>query len=171
MKKVLTVIIWIVILGAILFGVYTVLPEYPHNVIKGHVQMLTDAEAKNYITKVQNLFNDDVDATYQMILEKNTSLIGWVHELPEENAEGVRKVIFYGNGASINIHEIQGYDDMLYTSCAVKIEFRIGDNNSVDIVPYIDGELIQVPDNKKTNDALKELIFDQLYNGSDTNRN
>ena len=60
---------------------------------------------------------------------------------------------------------------MLYTSCAVKIEFRIGDNGSVDIVPYIDGELIQVADKKKTNDALKELIFDQLYNGSDTNRN
>lgn len=46
MKGFLKVIIWIVILGAICFGVYMILPEYPQNFVKSVVQPMVNSQAK-----------------------------------------------------------------------------------------------------------------------------
>ena len=49
MKNFLKTLLWIVIIGAVLFGIYYVLPEYPQNFIKSFVQPIVNSEAKTRI--------------------------------------------------------------------------------------------------------------------------
>ena len=164
MKQVLKVLMWIVILGAVCFGIYLILPEYPHDFVKSFVQPVVNSQAKTRITQIQTLNNQDVNANYKDILEKSTGMSCWVYETREEEP-GVEYVIYRGNGATINIKDVEGYNDMLYTSCVIKFEFKISGNN-VEIIPYIDGTKIAVENtatSKDTNDLLKKIIISQLY--------
>lgn len=165
MKKVINAIVWIVVIGAILFGIYMILPNYPQNFVKGHIQQLTNSSAQARIEQVQSLNNKDVNASYGSFLGKSTSMNAWVYYSAEDSGTGYEQVRFYGNGANINLKEIQGYDDMLYTSAAVEIIFEIDASGNVNITPYLDGVAIQ-GDNRETNEALKRTIFTQLYTGS-----
>ena len=102
MKNFLKTLLWIVIIGAVLFGIYYVLPEYPQNFIKSFVQPIVNSEAKTRIQQVQNLAVEGVDGqTYKTVLEKNTGMSCWVYETREEEP-GVEYVIYMGNGASVN---------------------------------------------------------------------
>ncbi len=166
MKQLGKVLIWIIILGAILFGVYAFVPEYPHNFMKSFVQPVVDARAKELITSVQNLTNSDVNnATYKEILEKHTSMRYWVYET-RETEPGVEYVIFGGKGASINLKDYTDYDGLLSTSAFVKFEFKITGNN-VDIYPYIDGKPMHINDARhaETNKKIRLDILSQLYGG------
>ncbi|MBR1866093.1 MAG: hypothetical protein IJ801_06270 [Lachnospiraceae bacterium] len=165
MKQILKVIIGIVILGVIGFGVYTILPEYPHNIVKSIVQPVTNARAKDLIHKVQNLPNKDVDnVMYKTILEKNTGMCSWVYD--NEIEPGVEYVTFNGKGASINLKEYAEYNGKMSTSCFVKVDFKIK-GNSVEIVPYIDGVKMSIDDGKheEMNKQIRADIFTQLYKG------
>lgn len=166
MKKFFKVVVWIVILGAVLFGVYTVLPEYPHNFAKSVIQPIIDSEAKTRITQVKALTNKDLNnATYETILESEANTTCWVYETREEEP-GVEYVIFYGRGVSINLKDFVDYNGKLSTNAIVKIEFRIRGNN-VDIYPYVDGTKMNIEDGKHVdqNDQIKLEIFKQLYSG------
>jgi len=154
MKKFLKVLMWIVILVVICLGIYTILPNYPKNFVKSFVQPVVNSEAKARINAVKNLTNQDVDATYEMILEPNTSLSFWVYEKNE--TDGTETVSFYGNGAYINIEGIEDHNDMLYTDCSVKFDFVIK-GNTVKINAYID--------NVAQDDVIKEVMIEQLKNG------
>ena len=69
MKNFLKTLLWIVIIGAVLFGIYYVLPEYPQNFIKSFVQPIVNSEAKTRIQQVQNLAVEGVDGqTYKTVL-------------------------------------------------------------------------------------------------------
>lgn len=155
MKQFLKVLIGIVVLGVIGFCVYSVLPEYPQNMVKSIVQPIIDSHAKERITAVKNLQNQDLKSTYQTILESNTTNSFWVYEANE--VTGTEIVTYYGSGAHINIKEVKGHEDMLYTSCQVKFEFVIT-GNKVDITAYIDGEM--------QDDDVKELMIQQLLAGN-----
>ena len=154
MKQFLKVLVGIIILGVIGFGVYTVLPEYPHDFVKSFVQPVVNSQAKERNKAVQNLYNQDVKAVYKDILEKHTKNRFWVYDLNETTA--TETVTFYGSDAYINIEDIADHDEMLYTSCQVKFVFAIT-GNKVEITAYIDGEM--------QDDAVKELMLKQLLEG------
>lgn len=169
MKQFVKVLIWIIVLGAIFAGVYSILPEYPQSVIKGVFQPMVDAQAKKRISDIQNLVNEDVGANYKAILEKNTGIPGWVYEA---SADGTEYVRFYGSGAPMNLKDWTEYDGKLSTGAMIKVEFKIV-GNKVDIFPYIDGKLMYIPDDgvdnvkyKESNKEIKKDIFQQLYSGS-----
>lgn len=172
MKQFFKVVMWIVILGAVGFGIYTVLPEYPHNFVKSFVQPIVDAQAKLRIEQVQKIVVSDIDGveglTYKDVLEKNTGMSCWVYEV-RETEPGVEYVIYRGNGASINLKDFPDYKGMLSTSASVKYEFKISGNN-VDIYPYIDGTLMHIEDGKHVdaNKIIKKNIINQLYSGMQT---
>lgn len=166
MQKVLKVVIGIVILIAIGFGVYQILPDYPKSFVKSFVQPLTDARAKERITSVQNLQNKDVgNATYKQILEKNTGMSSWIYET-RETEPGVEYVIFNGKGASVNLKDYTEYNGKMSTSCVVKFVFKITGVN-VEIYPYIDGVKMSIDDGKhaEQNKAIRQDILTQLYSG------
>lgn len=152
MKQFMKVLIWVVILGAVVFGVYMVLPEYPQNFMKSFVQPVVNSQAKTRISQVKALRNEDVNATYQEILERYTNTSCWVYE----QGTGVEKVTFYGKGATINIKEVPDHEDHLYTSTAVKFEFIITGNN-VNINAYIE--------DKPQDEVIRDLMIRQLYGG------
>lgn len=154
MKQFLKVVIGVVILVAICFGVYTVLPEYPHNMVKSFVQPVIDKQAKTRLTAVKNLVNKDLEATYQKILESHTTTYFWIYDADE--ATGTETVTFYAKGAHINIKDVPDHEDHLYTSCGVKFEFKIS-GTTVDITAYIE--------NQAQDDVIKELMFRQLLSG------
>lgn len=172
MKKFFKVVIWIIILGAACFGIYKVLPEYPHNFVKSFVQPVVDSTAKMRIEQVQNLPVTDIEGvegqTYKTVLEKNTGMSCWVYETREAEP-GIEYVIYRGNGASMNLKDFADYKGMLATSAAVKYEFKISGNN-VEIYPYIDGTLMHIEDGKHVdaNKAIKKSILTQLYSGMKT---
>lgn len=154
MKQFLKIVLGIVILGVIGFGVYSVLPEYPHDFVKSFVQPVVDSQAKERINAVKNIFNQDLQSTYGSILESHTKNRFWVYDLNEATA--AETVTFYGSGAYINIEGIADHNEMLYTSCQVKFVFAIT-GNKVEITAYIDGEM--------QDDAVKELMLKQLLEG------
>lgn len=172
MKKFFKVMMWIIILGAIFFGIYAVLPEYPKNFVKSFVQPIVDSNAKMRIDQIKNLQVTDIEGvtgqTYQSVLEKSTGMSCWVYE-KREAEPGVEYVIYRGNGASMNLKDYADYKGMLATSASVKYEFKIT-GNKVEIYPYIDGTLMHIEDGKhvESNKAIKKDILNQLYNGIQT---
>ena len=166
MKNFLKTLLWIVIIGAVLFGIYYVLPEYPQNFIKSFVQPIVNSEAKTRIQQVQNLAVEGVDGqTYKTVLEKNTGMSCWVYETREEEP-GLEYVIYMGNGASVNMKDYTDYKGKLYTSCEVKFEFKIT-GNSVEIYPYLDGVKMNIEDGQhvEQNKEVRKIILQQLYGG------
>ena len=55
MKQFLKALLGIAIICGIGYGVYMIVPEYPHNIIKSVVQPIVDVEAKLRIEQVKNL--------------------------------------------------------------------------------------------------------------------
>lgn len=155
MRQFIKVLICVVILGAVCFGVYTVLPSYPQSFVKSLVQPIVNEQAKTRINAVKSLYNSDVDATYEQILELHTANPFWVYEIDE--ATGTETITFYGTKAYINIKDLKDHNDMLYTSCQVKFTFTIT-GNTVNITAYIDGVA--------QDDVVKELMIQQLKNGN-----
>lgn len=153
MKQFGKVLIWIIILGAVVFGVYMMLPEYPQNFMKSFVQPVINSQAKERINAVKNLRNQDVNATYQEILEHYTNTSCWVYE----QGTGFETVTFYAKGASINIRDVPDHEDHLYTSTSVKFEFIIT-GNSVKINAYIENSL--------QDEAVRDLMIRQLATGN-----
>ena len=152
MKQFMKVLIWILILGGVVFGVYMVLPEYPQNFMKSFVQPIVNSQAKTRINQVKKLKNKDVDATYQDILEHYTNTSCWVYE----QGNGFETVTFYAKGASINIKDVPDHEDRLYTSTAIKFQFVITGNN-VKITAFIE--------DKAQDDTIRDLMIRQLYTG------
>lgn len=166
MKKFVKVLVWIVIFGAVCFGVYSVLPEYPQNFVKSFVQPIINSQAKTRIKQVQNLAVEGMDnVNYKTVLEKNTGVSCWTYET-NDSEPGVEYVIYNGKGAGINLKEYTDYNGKLSTSSVIKFEFKITGSN-VEIYPYVDGEKMNIEDGKHVdvNKTIREDILQQLYNG------
>lgn len=175
MKQFLKVIVWILILGGIGYGIYYVLPEYPHNFVKSFVQPVVDSQAKTRIGQIQNFAVPKIDgiegATYQMVLEKNTGMSCWVYEI-DESKPGYEYVIYYGKGAGINLKEYEkDFGSKMSTSAFVKFKFEIKDNKVNKVYPIIDGiEMFKGKDSelgryKKMDSEILANILQQLMNG------
>lgn len=153
MKNIGKYFIWIVILALVLIGVYSVLPEYPHSVIKSVFQPTFDAVAKERVMQVQNLKNPELEVTYGNILANGSRSQAWVYEKKETE----EIVTFYGRGAYINIKDIPDHDDYLYTSTNVKFEFIIQGGKLIDIKAYIGSN--------EQDEVIRATMLRQLYNG------
>ena len=152
MKTLGKVLIRVLILGGVVFGVYSILPEYPHNMMKSLVQPLVNTEAKVRIDQVKQLTNKKLNASYADILEPNSKSAFWVYESDE--VTGKEMVLFYGTGITLNIKDLPGEEDKLYTSCSVKFIFEIT-GNSVQIT----GEI----DHKPQSEAVRDEMLRQIY--------
>ena len=167
MKQFLKVVVWIIILGGVGFGVYMIMPEYPHDFVKSFVQPVIDSSAKTRIDQVKNLpigVKGLDGVTYKMALTKNTGMNCWVYE--KDETTGVETVTFRGNGASINMKDYTDYNGKLYTSCAVKFDFVITGNN-VEIIPYLDGTKMRSDADigtEKDKEVLHNIVS-QMYGG------
>lgn len=154
MRQFFKVLLWVVILGAISFCVYTVLPEYPQTFVKSFVQPVMNNQAKTRIEQVKNLKNQDVETTYRQILEGRTTTKCWAYEAED----AIEKVVFFGKAKSINLKDIPDYDGLYYTSCTIKFEFVIT-GNEVNINAYVDGKAID--------DKVRAVLVSQLISGTD----
>lgn len=166
MKNFLKVLIWVVIIGGVCFGIYSVLPEYPHNFVKSFIQPIIDSQAKSRITQVQNLAVEGMDnVNYKTVLEKNTGVSCWTYK-KDEAEPGVEYVIYNGKGAAVNLKEYTDYNGKLSTSSVIKFEFKIVGSN-VEIYPYVDGEIMNIQDGAHVdaNKKIRSDILQQLYNG------
>ncbi|MBE5923029.1 MAG: hypothetical protein E7271_01000 [Lachnospiraceae bacterium] len=174
MKQFLKVLLGIAILCGVAFLIYSFVPEYPHNFMKSFIQPVIDTEAKLRIQQVKNIPAPDIEGVnYEQALAKNSGMNCWVYE--KEYAEGAdkkvdkpisTKVVFRGNGASINIKDFTEYGGKLYTSAYVKIEFIIN-GTDVTIIPYIDNQKMYIDDkkHKDANKAIRDSIIQQMYGG------
>ena len=163
MKK---VIIWIVVLAAVCVGVYYVLPEFPKAVATSIFQPLVDSNAKARIDQVKALTNKDLDnLSYETILESKSKNPTWIYE-KRETEPGVEYVIFYGRGLSINLKDWADYNGLFSSSAIVKMEFKIV-NGNVEIIPYVDGNIMSIKDGAhvEQNDKIKLDILKQMYTG------
>lgn len=165
MKGFVKGVVWIVILIAILVGVYFVLPEYPQSYVKSIFQPMTDAAAEMRIMQVQNMVNEDLgNVAYKTILESQTKNPCWVYKLDE--ITGVETVTFYGRGVSINLKDYEEYEGKLSTSAMIKMEFVIT-GQQVEIHPYVDGVLMEKEETKysQENKEIRLEILSQMYSG------
>ena len=153
MKVLGKVLIWVIILGLVVFGVYLILPEYPHNLMRSLVQPVIDTQAKVRIEQVQQLVNKELNANYKDILEGGTKTPCWVYDFDE--ITGAEAVTFYGTGATINIKDVEGVEDKFYTSSSVKFVFHITGNN----VEKIEAQI----DYKEQTEAVKDFILSEFY--------
>ena len=169
MRQLLKVLVVILIIGGIVFGIYSVVPEHTHNFMKSFVQPVFNSTAKEMIKEVQELKNGDLnDATYKEIVERNNGMTCWVYERNE--GESVEHVIFYGKGASLNLKDYPDYNGLLTTSAQVKIDFQI-DGNKVEIIPTIDGVKMYKDglEYKDANETIRKDIMSQLLQGMKEN--
>ena len=139
MNKIITVIIAIIIAGAILAGVYFVLPETYQMYIKGMIQYHFDDDAKIKAIKMP-----DTDVTFGDGLEKACKSTAWYYE---EGATDTWVVTFYGSKININLTG-DGYDNV-YTEKPIKITFSVRKDKNVDITINIGGEVITDKDKCK----------------------
>lgn len=144
------ILIWTLVFVAIMGAIYLVLPEQPKASVQSVFQPMFNTEAKARMDQVKNLKNGELKRTYANILEPKVKMASWVYQKDEAG----ERVIFYGSSAYINIQDIEGVSDMLYTSSSVKMVFNIGTDNSVKIDAYIDGKLQP--------EAVKQSMFYQL---------
>ena len=158
MKRLGQICIVIVILGAMLFGVYTILPEFSHNIIRAVYQDKFDDEARVKIKATQELTNPKLKKDYKTILETNTDTKGWVYDKAEDGS--TETVTFYGNKVSLMLKEIPDHDDMLYDNTTIKVEFITNEKGEISVQVYIGTSSTPV------DDVVKPYVFEQLLNGS-----
>lgn len=144
MNKIIKVIIAIIIAGAILAGVYFVLPETSQMYIKGMIQYHFDDDAKTHVDKIKAIKMPDTDITFGDGLEKACKSTAWYYE---EGATDTWVVTFYGSKININLTG-DGYDNV-YTEKPIKITFSVRKDKNVDITINIGGEVITDKDKCK----------------------
>ena len=155
MKKLVKFIITMLIVAAIGYGFYTLLPEYPQAMVKSIIQPHIDDVAKQKIFEQKNEKEKNTKTEYGVLLFDwgNTNI--WVYEnLEEENKE---VVTFYTTGVSINLGELPNNKEIFYSEASVKIEF-IKDNNKTknnkQVIMYINGNEVD----KETKNYILESI-------------
>ena len=165
MNKVVSWIVGIVVVLGILYGIYYFLPEFPHAGIQSVFQPMVDANAKAKINEIKNIKNDRLNMTYDEILTSEAndlSMKCWVYESSLKSADGYEHVRFYSKGATINLKDVEGAPDMLYTSAALKVDFVIS-AGKVDIQMYIDGSPIYKANAPRAQkETIKQTVFSQL---------
>lgn len=160
MKTFGKILIIVVILGAILFGIYSILPEFSHNIIRSMYQEKFDNVARAKIQATQELTNPNLNQNYKTILETNTDLKGWVYDKGEDGS--TETVTFYGNKVSLVLKEIPDHEDMIYDNTTVKVEFVTDAEENISVNLYLGNATTPV------DDIVRSYVFAQLLNGSDT---
>lgn len=158
MKKIVGFLGVLIILAAIAFGIYSILPETQHNYFYSMYQMKFDSEAKAKILEVQSWQNPNLNADYKTILESHTKTRAWVYK--KDVATGADVVTYYGSNMGMVLKEIPDHEDMILDNANVKVEFIKNSNGEIVVNVYLAGEKTPV------DDATKPFVFEQLLNGT-----
>ena len=155
MKKLVKFIITMLIVAAIGYGFYTLLPEYPQAMVKSIIQPHVDKVAKQKIFEQKTEKYKKTKTEYGVLLFDWGNTNVWVYEnLEEENKE---VVTFYTTGVSIDLGELPNNKEIFYSEASVKIEF-IKDNNKTknnkQVIMYINGDEVD----KETKNYILESI-------------
>jgi hypothetical protein len=151
MKKLVKVIIAILVVAAICFGIYTVLPETTQMYVKGNIQYRTDDTAKSHVDEIKGLIAED-SVTYGTGLEKLCKSTAWYYE-PGSDSENWT-VTFYGSKATMDFTSDNISGVGLYTEKPLKVVFSVRTGGQVDITITIGGDTLS--DDAKT--AAKHKI-------------
>lgn len=146
MKTFIKILIAIVVVVALCFGIYCLLPETSKMYIKGNIQYRTDDEAKEHVDKIQGLEVGD-GVTYGDALTKLCKSTAWYYEKGSESGDWI--VTFYGTKATLDLTK-EGID-ALYTEQSLKIVFSVRNDSAVDIT-------ITIGDDTLTDDAKEAAI-------------
>lgn len=162
MKTFLKILIAIIVVVAIAFGIYCVLPETQKMFIKGNIQYRTDDEAKekidilkaNTISYTETADNGvsqvvDTGVTYGDALEKACKTTAWYYE---KTADGSITITFYGSKASLDLakYNVEG----IYVNQTIKVVFSFPANDKSTVSIYLEDELLS---GEKRTAALKAL--------------
>ncbi len=150
MKGFMKFIIAVVIVGAICFGVYCMLPERSQKQIDAVIQKMTDDDAVEHIDKIKNLTVSGYDVTYETGLNKLCKSSAWYYEYVSDS---VWKVTYYGSKASVDM-TTDGMDQV-YTNANLTIVFTVRNNSAVDIE-------MTIGDDAVTSDTAKAAMYKKI---------
>lgn len=149
MKTFLKILLAIIIVAALAFVVYLMLPEVQKMYIQGNIQYRTNDEAKEHVDQIKGAKVPNSDVTFGDGLEGLCKSTAWYYET---SANGDWTVTFYGSKATMDL--TTGGMDQVYTLKPLKVIFTVRGGSNVDIAIYIDG-------NALTGDA-KTLAFEKI---------
>jgi uncharacterized protein YxeA len=131
MKTVMKILLAIIIVVAIVLGIYCVLPETSKMFIKGNIQYRTDDTAKEMIDKVKaneikytevadngTTKTVETGVTYGDALEKAGKSTAWYYE---EAANGNRTITYYGSKVSLDLAKYG--EEGVYVDKTLKVVF------------------------------------------------
>ena len=144
MKTFLKILVAIIIVGALCFGIYCILPETSQMYVKGNIQYRTNETAKTQVDKIKKTKIPGTEKTFGAGLEGLCKSCAWYYE---EEANGDWMVTFYGSKATMDL-TTAGMDQM-YTEQPMKVTFTVRNNSQVDIVMEIKGDIVST-DQAKT---------------------
>ena len=108
MKTFLKILVAIIIVGALCFGIYCILPETSQMYVKGNIQYRTNETAKTQVDKIKKTKIPGTEKTFGAGLEGLCKSCAWYYE---EEANGDWMVTFYGSKATMDL-TTAGMDQM-----------------------------------------------------------
>ena len=149
MKTFLKILVAIIIVGALCFGIYCILPETSQMYVKGNIQYRTNETAKTQVDKIKKTKIPGTEKTFGAGLEGLCKSCAWYYE---EEANGDWMVTFYGSKATMDL-TTAGMDQM-YTALQ-NLELPAG----VDIVMEIKGDILST-------DQAKTAAYEKIANAA-----
>lgn len=149
MKTLLKILVAILLVAALAFGVYCVLPETSKMYIKGNIQYRTDDNAKSQVDKIRNTKIPNTDVTFGTGLEKLCKSTAWYYE---EQDSTTWVVTFYGTKATLDLSDVG--KDSVYALKPMKVVFTVRNDKEIDIT-------IQIADDTITDD-VKAAAFEKI---------
>ena len=141
MKTFVKILVAIVVVVALCFGIYCLLPETSKMYVKGNIQYRTDDEAAKHVDQIKGMTISD-GVTYGDALTALCKSTAWYYEAGTES--GNWTVTFYGTKATLDLTK-EGVD-ALYTERSLKMVFSVRNDSAVDIT-------ITIGDDTLTGDA------------------
>lgn len=149
MKTFLKILLAVVIVAALGFVIYLMLPEEQKMYIQGNIQYRTDEEAKEHVDKLRDIYVPNSDITFGKGLEKLCKSTAWYYEKGTGNDW---TVTFYGSKASLDLTP-DGFNEV-YINKPMRIVFSVRNDSEVDITIYVDGS--------RESDEAELVIYDRI---------
>ncbi len=149
MKTFLKILLAVVIVAALAFVIYLMLPEEQKMYVQGNIQYRTDDDAKEHVDKIRDAKVPNSEITFGKGLEGLCKTTAWYYEQGSGNDW---TVTFYGSKATLDL-TTGGLDDV-YTSKPMRVVFSVRNDSEVDISIYVDGTLM--------NDTAETVIYEKI---------
>lgn len=149
MKTFLKILLAVVIVAALGFVIYLMLPEEQKMYIQGNIQYRTDDEAKEHVDRLRDIYIPNSSITFGQGLDKLCKSTAWYYEKGTGNDW---KVTFYGSKASLDL--TTGGLNEVYINKPIEIIFSVRNDSEVDITIYVDGS--------RESDEAELIIYEKI---------